>query len=126
MFTDLEKQVVELLLIGDVLAERGITARTFQQLQQQWKQATLGEREWTGVGFFTSFELPEAVELTSPENLVLGDVAAQIDGFTNEVGFLWFVRDGRVDTLEGYSGEDPGVTWDQQSYVLDIYRTTSY
>jgi hypothetical protein len=61
-------------------------------------------RENTGAGFHTTIEFSRGspIELVSP----LGDVGASIDGLQYGMGFLLWLRDGRIYQLEGYSYEE--------------------
>lgn len=93
---ELEQAVLDKLLAGDhpVLA----------LLRAQAKAAHLASREQTGAGFFCSFEVPpNAPLLATLPDFHFGDVNAVLDGLEYGAGFVLFVRDGRLDTLEGYS-----------------------
>ena len=97
---DLEIAVVSLLLAGDhpVLAS----------LRLQFANARLCERELTGVGFYCYLQIPtEAPSLTDHRDIEVHDVVAQISGLQYGAGFVLFVRDGQIRTLEGFTyGED--------------------
>ena len=77
-------------------------------LRAQSGRARLSSREYTGAGFFCCFNLPPDVPVLSPErDFHFGDVNAVVDGLKYGAGFVLFVRGGRLDTLEGYSYEEP-------------------
>lgn len=101
LFTQLERAVLELLLEGEDPVRRA--------LRKQLAVAQVRERQLTGVGFFTSFMLPaEIVPVSIPVGLSpLGDVHAQLEGLQHGAGFLLFLKEGRLDFLEGYSYDEP-------------------
>lgn len=95
-FDDFEKSVMEELLEGN-----GDTLKT---LRKQYEISTVKSREFTGVGFFTTFGVPENVPyLESSKSFQFGDVVGQIEGILNGVGFVLYVKDGRIHMLEGYT-----------------------
>ena len=96
---EFEQAVLEKLLAGDhpVLAV----------LRAQAQAARLASREYTGAGFFLSFDVPPDASLLPTKDFHFGDVNAVVDGLRYGAGFVVFVRGGRLDTLEGYSYEEP-------------------
>jgi len=77
-------------------------------LRAQAERARLSSREYTGAGFFCSFDVPPDVPTLAPErDFHFGDVNAVVDGLQYGAGFVLFVRGGRLNTLEGYSYEEP-------------------
>ncbi len=96
--TDLEQAVLQKLLIGN--------HPVLETLRQQVEQARLASREYTGVGFYCNIEIPESAPEVS-RDLQLGDVHAEIEGLKRGAGFVLFVSDGRVKTLEGYTYDEP-------------------
>ncbi|SDF86849.1 hypothetical protein [Sporomusa acidovorans] len=94
-FIKMEKEVVMKLLDGqdDRLAI----------LRDQYLNASIKSREFSGTGFFTSFVVPSNVlRLESPKSFQLGDVIAQVIGVKDGVGFVFFIKNGTIDLLEGY------------------------
>src|SRR5437762_2995955 len=84
---------MDLLLQGDhpVLAT----------LRDQFAVAQVRGRRFTGVGFFTNFEVPAtAPRLPFKSRLVLTDVYADITGLAHGAGFLLFVDGGALNFLE--------------------------
>jgi len=98
--TELERRVTEMLLAGDhpVLA----------LLRVQFHHAKVVQREFTGVGFYTHFEIPSNVpRVPGRRSFELGDVHADIAGLEHGVDFILFVRDGAMDFLEAFTyGDD--------------------
>ena len=77
-------------------------------LRVQAERARLASREYTGAGFFCSFEVPSGAPLLATQkDFDFGDVDAVVNGLEHGAGFVIYVRGGRLDTLEGYSYEEP-------------------
>ena len=89
----IERRVVQMLLAGD--------HPTLETLRQQFDRCSVADRDFTGVGFFTSFNVRDSVPLIDPpKRIVIGDVCADIDGLELGCGFILFVDDGLLSTLE--------------------------
>ena len=89
----IERQVMQMLLAGD--------HPTLEILRQQFARSIVAERDYTGVGFFTSFKVHDCLpQLVPPRRIVIGDVCAAIDGLEYGCGFIVFVDDGLLGTLE--------------------------
>ncbi len=89
---------MEFLLAGDD-PELGI-------LRDQFALATVSERENTAVGFFTTFQIPgDLPRLERKSRIVVGDVYGDVEGNPHGVGFLLFVENGAIDTLECFSND---------------------
>lgn len=96
--TPLEQAALDKLLAGDhpLLAA----------LRRQASDARLVTRELTGVGFYCRFQVPP----DSPRverDVVIADVYAEIEGLAHGAGFALFVRDGRIQFLEGFTYDEP-------------------
>jgi hypothetical protein len=78
-------------------------------LRRQLERCRVASRETTGVGFFTTFAIPEDVEPApvTPGTMALGDVTATIEGLEHGAGFVLFVENGRLHMLEGFSYGEP-------------------
>jgi hypothetical protein len=97
-FTDLERAVEEMILGGD--------DPRLPALRRQWDSATLVSREYTGVGFYTTLRVPKELALEGHPHLTAADVHADIEGLEHGAGFVLFVIDGLMETLEGYTSAD--------------------
>src|SRR5687767_9833972 len=97
---EIESQVMRFLLAGgDVELE---------VLRDQFAAANVEERENTGGGFFTKFGVPSGVpRLRRKNRVVIGDVYGEVEGNEHGVGFLLFVENGAIDTLECFSNFGP-------------------
>lgn len=96
--TNLEQAVLDKLLSGKhpVLAT----------LRAQAEKARLVERQRSGVGFFCAFEVPLGVP-TVEGDFQIDDVHGELPSLAHGAGFVLFVRDGRLDMLEGFSYDEP-------------------
>ena len=96
--TDFERAVLKMLLAGD--------DPTLKVLRAQAEAGHLAERDYTGAGFFLSFRIPSSAPTLGVEEFHFGDVEADIEGLRHGAGFVVFVRQGRLASLEGYSYEE--------------------
>jgi len=94
-FNAFEKDVMKKLLSGE--------EETLNILREQYKQATLKKREYTGHGCFTYFSVPESAQAIGQQDLQFGDVEANIEGLGNGIGFVLFITNGKIDFLESYT-----------------------
>ena len=97
--SDFERAVLDKLLNGD--------HPVLVALRSQAEEARLASREYTGVGFYCDFEVPSDAAVSPEREFELGDVNAVVSDLEYGAGFLLFVRDGRLDFLEGFSYDEP-------------------
>lgn len=77
-------------------------------LTEQFRVADVTDRELTGVGFFTTFCVPPgAPRLGDRELLHFADVIAEIEGLQHGAGFALHVQEGAIQSLEGFSYDEP-------------------
>jgi hypothetical protein len=97
----LDREVLGMLLAGD--------DPTLRVLDEQCRVAEVAKREVTGVGFVTTFSVPAGAPGLEgrKKNFSFGDVVAQITGLQHGAGFVLHVRDGIIQSLEGYSYDEP-------------------
>ena len=111
-YKELETQALEMLLNGD--------SAVIGQLRLQWSLSAK-ECEFTGVGFFTRFEVPLHIARTSPASFKLGDVDAWISGI--QIGLLLSVREGMLSWFEAYTYQEP---WPETPVIERIlYRNAT-
>ena len=96
--TEFENDVVNKLLAGD--------HENLQILRKQCSEASF-ERKLTGAGFFLEFDVPNGCDRVGAEKFRLGDVVAKVKGLEHGSGFVLFVENGFLKTLEAYSFEEP-------------------
>jgi hypothetical protein len=108
---EFETQVMAMLLHG----EHAILAA----LRDQLAVASIAGREFTGVGFFTRFDVPPTVaRLPSLRQATIQDVRADVAGLQHGAGFILFVDGGVLDTLECYIYED---AWPANASLNRLY-----
>lgn len=89
----------------DVLEE---IFRNYPELSNMLKKqiaASSIEREFTEVGFFLNFKVQDLNIIRLPNNIstTLGNINASIEGLEYGAGFVLFLKEGVIDTLEGFS-----------------------
>lgn len=101
-FTSLESQVLEWLLSGE--------APVLALLRDQLATSRVQSRDFTGVGFYLNIELPTTNKrihevLEVKQDFCFGDVGAYLeaDDRIQEVGFLLWIKNGYLDSLEAYT-----------------------
>lgn len=74
-------------------------------LRRQYEVANIVEENPDGVGFFIYYEVPDgSLRLrTARQSFTIGDVDGRVADVEDAVGFILFVMDGFVSSLEGYS-----------------------
>lgn len=115
MLTPLEKSVLDTLL--DKAGE------PFDTLRQQLSYSTVSSREFTGVGFFTSFALSHEAQVKRDlPDMTLGDIGAELPGLEHGVGFVLFIRGGVVSMLEGFPFDEK---WPESADEFKLFRIAS-
>lgn len=94
-FVKFEQIVMKKLLEQDTILNK--------MIMTQYENAQIESREFTGVGFFTNFIIPENVpRITELVSYGYGSADCRIndiDGY----GFILFIEDGILLCLEGYA-----------------------
>jgi hypothetical protein len=107
------KNVMEKLLEGD--------DPTLEILRRQYECATVQSAEFTGVGFYISYLVPEyAPRIPEKKSFHIGDLHGEIDGVNDGVGFVLFVKDGVINLLEGYTYGDESWPKEITNYELSF------
>lgn len=95
-YEDFECKLIEMLLYGE--------DEVFIKLKKQYDTAKIASRDFSDVGFFTRFSIPQSDDLcTDRKSFYIGDVDGMVDGIEGAVGFVLFVKDGYISMLEGYT-----------------------
>jgi hypothetical protein len=109
----LEEEVLKKLLAGK--------SQWLVNLRDQASAMGPRSRELTGTGFVTRFSVPDDVpRLLNRPTFRFGDVSAEINDLKYGAGFLLFVKDGAIASLEGYSYEEP---WPKDIREFRVYYT---
>mgnify|MGYP001023990954 FL=1 len=101
--TQLEKEVLMWLLAGD--------DPVIKALRRQLQEIRSIRRELTGVGIHLYFETsidtqPLHKELDVKADFCFGDVEAETQSLKNGIGFLLWIRNGIITSLEGYTYDE--------------------
>src|SRR5688572_24226073 len=89
---EIERRVMTLLLDGDLPVLKG--------LRDQYSRATITNRNLSGVGLQTDFEVPVGVPPVAPPSFELTDVYYELRAVPNGGSVVLFVRDGLLSLLE--------------------------
>ena len=110
--TELEKIVIERMLVDRTLKPL--------KLAVDFDRVSIRDREFTGAGFLTEFERSEELKLFDDKtSLRWGKVGARLNASEIETGYLIYVDDGFLTTIEGYTyGEE----WPHQIEQIDLYE----
>jgi hypothetical protein len=93
MIEPVESKAMQMLLAGE--------HPTLELLREQFKHAQIKSRDFTGVGFFTEFEIGGGgPKVKPPKRYIISDVCADVDGLEFGCGFILFIADGLISTLE--------------------------
>ena len=77
-------------------------------LEKQYKSSKVLSREFSGFGFFTNFEIiDKSLKLPDNQNFELGNVQLKLEGLKLGAGFVLFIRNGLIKTLECYTYDEP-------------------
>lgn len=106
---DLVQKVMELLLQGD--------HPFLAALRKQYLSIHVVRHEFSGNGFFTTFEVPEGIPIVTPKNISGGNVEIELENLPNGAGCVLFIRDGKLSMLEIYSNTDP---WPDRIVIKSI------
>jgi hypothetical protein len=113
MLNPLEKSVLDRLLQKK--------EEPFETLRRQLSLAAVSTREFTGVGFFTQFALPQDAQVNRDlSDMTLGGIGATIPGLEHGAGFLLFIRGGVVSMLEGFTYDE---TWPDNIDKFTLFET---
>lgn len=97
--TELETRVLRLILDGE--------AQGLEILRKQLDRAQVTQREFTGVGFFSTLAIPEDAPLLDfAGRVAIGDVSLASGLLENGAGFVLFLEHGALDQLECYTHGD--------------------
>ncbi len=108
--TDLEKD-----LLAEFFRAKGIDSA---RLIRSFDEIEVTERSFTGAGFFTDFKRHEYLkvgEVGRKSNW--GEVGGRLNGEVH-VGFEFYVNDGYITMIEGFTYEWPSWPGKIQSYEL--------
>lgn len=119
----LERQVLDRLL---ALTDKDLSSCDLDILRRQFETAIILSRKITGHGFYTEFHIPDGVmRLSNNRTLWFGTAYADLPGLNHGAGFHLYIKDGAVDTLEGFCFDehwpDPWPGQGDGSETYEIY-----
>lgn len=98
VFYSMEKEAMEMLIACEV-NEKDI-------LIEQYNNAIVCKREFTGSGFYTHYTVPaNARKLKNLKKQPIGTVYGDIKGLELGVGFILFFNNGNISMLECYEND---------------------
>ena len=110
----------------EVAALRSIFSETPELadgLERQLAVAVVTKRENSGVGFFTDLAIPEEAPRVASASVLGYETHAHVKGIEHFLGFVLFVRDGRMSLLEGYSfGDDSTTGLDLAALDFEVFK----
>lgn len=115
--TELERSVIDMQLVG--------THEALAALRRQAASVRLRRRELSGVGFYCHLDVDEGTAAVQAD-FEISDVHGSLGGL--KVGFVLFVRCGRLALLEGFTFgerwpdkiEDFNLAYDKEPRILSL------
>jgi hypothetical protein len=114
-FTELERAVLHAIFSE--------TPEIQDALERQFEAAEVVERENTGVGFFTQIVVRADVPRVSSQSPLGREVGAKVDGLDHGMGFILFMKEGRMQTLEGFTYSDSTTELNFEALNFEVLRT---
>jgi hypothetical protein len=100
MLTLLERAVLDMML--DIPGEK------FEILREQLANAQVSSRTMSDAGFFTDFVVPASATVRRDlPDMEISGVGAEFPDLKNGAGFVLFIRDGAIKTLEAFTYDEP-------------------
>ena len=111
---------LELAALHSIVSE---TAELAPQFERQLSVATVTGRENTGVGFFTTISMPPTTVAIDRVEPLSGETHARVPGLEHGLGFVLFLADGRIETLEAFTyGSESTSSLDLANLSFEIVR----
>ena len=85
--------------------------------RNQYAAARLVHLDWTGVGFFASFDVPNDVPPVEPARISGGSAYIKVEGLEYGAGCVLHVIDGRLGCLEAFSYGEP---WPEDAVIVEV------
>jgi hypothetical protein len=114
-FTDLESAVLHAIFSE--------TPGIRDALERQFEAAEVLDRENTGVGFFTRIGVRADVPRVASPSPLGREVGAKVEGLDHGMGFILFMEDGRIRTLEGFTYTDSTTGLDLEHLNFEVLKT---
>jgi hypothetical protein len=88
---ELEHTLIEALLAGD--------DPMLEALRKQFAAASVSQRDFTGVGFFSHFKVAKILSPVTPANFDISDVFIEFENAESGAMAVLAVRNGMIDHL---------------------------
>jgi hypothetical protein len=93
---EFEKKLMDKLLNGDDIV--------LKSLMEQYLSSKIKSRDFTGAGFYTFFTVKSGIApIVGRKNFEIDDVFANYNKIDGAFGFVLFIRNGYLSSLEGYT-----------------------
>ena len=112
IYLQMEKDIMKLLLTGP--------DDFFDILREQYANAEVKSREYTGVGFFTVYQIKDHCRRVENRNFQIADGEGSLNEDNVSIGFVLFIREGKLETLEGFTYDD---RWPEKIYKYKLWYT---
>jgi len=94
----LEAEAIRLILEGE--------DETLRILRSQRSQSKIKEVIRSPAGFYIDYLVPEECERTAKQSFDISDVKADAPSLSAGIGLVLFIRNGRIETLEGFTYDE--------------------
>ena len=92
-------------------------------LEQQMDRAAVTKRENTGAGFFTTIAVSDDAPQVNTHRILGHKTHARVHGLEHGLGFVLFMREGRMHLLEGYGyGPESTASLDLLDLTFEIFN----
>lgn len=93
---EFENKLIEMLLDGE--------NEILSLLRKQYEQSKVVSREFSDVGFYTSFFIQNRDDLClNGKSFYIGDVDGTVNDIEGAIGFILYIKNGYISLLEGYT-----------------------
>lgn len=102
----MERNLYESIIIDDIINQY---PEYKEKLQKQLSVASVKDRTISKYGFFVDYVInnSDAVTLGQDVNLMLETDGWKINGLEHGSGYILWIQNGLIHSLEGYSYEEP-------------------
>jgi hypothetical protein len=111
---------LELAALNSIFEE---TPELAAALRSQLAVATVTERTNSGGGFFTTIAVPQSAARVDSPGVLGEETGAWVAGLEHGLGFVLFMNDGRLDTLEGYAYGESTSALSLDDLAPDVFRS---
>jgi hypothetical protein len=98
--------------------------RDSERLRLQIDSARVDSRDYTGVGVFVEFAIPDELAIPAKERRVISNLGGEMDGLKNGFGGVLFLENGKIKVLEFFTYDEE---WPKEAmrYSLSLFRNST-